>query len=144
MWTLWPGCVAPCRYPHGNYLPRLGPAACQCHSHATDCYYDPEVERRGMSLNIYGRYEGGGVCIDCQVGARRSGLDGPPPHGRKKHPVPQLARRCPSLRPRQAPTLLREGTPCSTAGPAHGLRRIEALLPSPDGLKMELTPLPAA
>ncbi|XP_036375311.1 laminin subunit alpha-3-like [Megalops cyprinoides] len=39
---------------------------CQCHSHATDCYYDPEVERRGASLNIYGQYDGGGVCINCQ------------------------------------------------------------------------------
>ncbi|XP_028831523.1 laminin subunit alpha-3-like [Denticeps clupeoides] len=39
---------------------------CQCHSHATDCYYDPEVERRKASLNIYGRYDGGGVCISCQ------------------------------------------------------------------------------
>ncbi|XP_072567322.1 laminin subunit alpha-3 isoform X1 [Paramormyrops kingsleyae] len=39
---------------------------CQCHSHATDCYYDPEVARRRASLNIYGRYDGGGVCIDCQ------------------------------------------------------------------------------
>uniref|UniRef100_A0A8C9W9F3 Laminin subunit alpha 3 n=1 Tax=Scleropages formosus TaxID=113540 RepID=A0A8C9W9F3_SCLFO len=39
---------------------------CQCHSHATDCYYDPEVDRRRASLNIYGQYEGGGVCIHCQ------------------------------------------------------------------------------
>ncbi|XP_062850491.1 laminin subunit alpha-3 [Trichomycterus rosablanca] len=39
---------------------------CQCHSHAADCYYDPEVERRGASLNIHGSYEGGGICIDCQ------------------------------------------------------------------------------
>ncbi|MFT7812246.1 laminin subunit alpha-3 [Arapaima gigas] len=39
---------------------------CQCYSHATDCYYDPEVDHRGASLNIYGHYDGGGVCIDCQ------------------------------------------------------------------------------
>ncbi|XP_053089113.1 laminin subunit alpha-3 isoform X2 [Pangasianodon hypophthalmus] len=39
---------------------------CQCHSHATDCYYDAEVERRRASLNIHGRYDGGGVCINCQ------------------------------------------------------------------------------
>ncbi|XP_060769555.1 laminin subunit alpha-3-like isoform X2 [Neoarius graeffei] len=39
---------------------------CQCHSHATDCYYDAEVERRRASLNIHGRYDGGGVCIKCQ------------------------------------------------------------------------------
>ncbi|XP_069076126.1 laminin subunit alpha-3 isoform X1 [Pleurodeles waltl] len=39
---------------------------CNCHGHATDCYYDPEVHRRGASLNIHGQYEGGGVCINCQ------------------------------------------------------------------------------
>ncbi|KAI5627197.1 laminin subunit alpha-5 isoform X1 [Silurus asotus] len=41
-------------------------SACQCHSHATDCYYDAEVERRRASLNIHGRYDGGGVCTNCQ------------------------------------------------------------------------------
>ncbi|CAN9502837.1 unnamed protein product [Ophioblennius macclurei] len=39
---------------------------CQCFSHATDCYYDPEVERRRASLDTFGRYDGGGVCINCQ------------------------------------------------------------------------------
>uniref|UniRef100_A0A8C8SFE1 Laminin subunit alpha 3 n=1 Tax=Pelusios castaneus TaxID=367368 RepID=A0A8C8SFE1_9SAUR len=39
---------------------------CNCHGHATDCYYDPDVEQRRGSLNIYGRYEGGGVCVNCQ------------------------------------------------------------------------------
>ncbi|XP_066575649.1 laminin subunit alpha-3 isoform X1 [Amia ocellicauda] len=39
---------------------------CECHSHATECYYDPEVDRRAASLNTFGRYEGGGVCINCQ------------------------------------------------------------------------------
>ncbi|XP_078791367.1 laminin subunit alpha-3 isoform X1 [Oryzias latipes] len=39
---------------------------CQCFSHASDCYYDPEVERRGASLDTFGRYSGGGVCVDCQ------------------------------------------------------------------------------
>ncbi|XP_055007957.1 laminin subunit alpha-3 [Boleophthalmus pectinirostris] len=39
---------------------------CQCFSHAFDCYYDPEVEQRGASLDIFGRYDGGGVCIGCQ------------------------------------------------------------------------------
>ncbi|XP_062987370.1 laminin subunit alpha-3 [Elgaria multicarinata webbii] len=40
--------------------------SCNCHGHATDCYYDPEVERRKESLNRYGQYQGGGVCINCQ------------------------------------------------------------------------------
>ncbi|XP_034469915.1 laminin subunit alpha-3-like, partial [Hippoglossus hippoglossus] len=39
---------------------------CQCFSHASDCYYDPEVEKRGASLDTFDRYDGGGVCIHCQ------------------------------------------------------------------------------
>ncbi|XP_031150036.1 laminin subunit alpha-3 isoform X3 [Sander lucioperca] len=39
---------------------------CQCFSHAFDCYYDQEVEKRGASLDTFGRYDGGGVCINCQ------------------------------------------------------------------------------
>ncbi|KFQ61756.1 Laminin subunit alpha-3, partial [Pelecanus crispus] len=39
---------------------------CNCHGHATDCYYDAEVDQRQESLNIHGHYEGGGVCINCQ------------------------------------------------------------------------------
>uniref|UniRef100_A0A8C0R110 Laminin subunit alpha-3 n=1 Tax=Canis lupus dingo TaxID=286419 RepID=A0A8C0R110_CANLU len=40
--------------------------ACNCHGHAIDCYYDPDVERQQASLNIHGIYAGGGVCINCQ------------------------------------------------------------------------------
>uniref|UniRef100_A0AAZ3PLT4 Laminin subunit alpha 3 n=1 Tax=Oncorhynchus tshawytscha TaxID=74940 RepID=A0AAZ3PLT4_ONCTS len=40
--------------------------SCQCHSHATECYYDPEVEQRTESLDTFGSYNGGGVCINCQ------------------------------------------------------------------------------
>ncbi|XP_012581235.1 PREDICTED: laminin subunit alpha-3 [Condylura cristata] len=40
--------------------------ACNCHGHAIDCYYDPDVERQQASLNIQGIYAGGGVCINCQ------------------------------------------------------------------------------
>ncbi|XP_046289595.1 laminin subunit alpha-3 isoform X1 [Marmota monax] len=40
--------------------------ACNCHGHAIDCYYDPEVEQQQASLNTQGIYAGGGVCIDCQ------------------------------------------------------------------------------
>ncbi|XP_010119438.1 PREDICTED: laminin subunit alpha-3, partial [Chlamydotis macqueenii] len=39
---------------------------CNCHGHATDCYYDADVDQRHESLNIHGHYEGGGVCINCQ------------------------------------------------------------------------------
>ncbi|XP_060030064.1 laminin subunit alpha-3 [Erinaceus europaeus] len=40
--------------------------ACNCHGHAMDCYYDPDVERQQASLNAQGIYAGGGVCINCQ------------------------------------------------------------------------------
>ncbi|XP_075350602.1 laminin subunit alpha-3 [Mycteria americana] len=39
---------------------------CNCHGHATDCYYDADVDQRRESLNIHGHYEGGGVCMNCQ------------------------------------------------------------------------------
>uniref|UniRef100_A0A8D2JZF2 Laminin subunit alpha-5 n=1 Tax=Theropithecus gelada TaxID=9565 RepID=A0A8D2JZF2_THEGE len=40
--------------------------SCNCHGHATDCYYDPEVDQRRASQSLDGTYQGGGVCIDCQ------------------------------------------------------------------------------
>ncbi|XP_036446627.1 laminin subunit alpha-5 isoform X2 [Colossoma macropomum] len=39
---------------------------CNCHGHAFDCYYDPEVNKRRASLNMQGEYVGGGVCMECQ------------------------------------------------------------------------------
>ena len=29
------------------------------------CYYDPDVDLERKSLDIYGNYEGGGVCQEC-------------------------------------------------------------------------------
>ncbi|XP_013362945.1 PREDICTED: laminin subunit alpha-5 isoform X2 [Chinchilla lanigera] len=40
--------------------------SCNCHGHAHDCYYDPEVDRRNASQNQDSVYQGGGVCINCQ------------------------------------------------------------------------------
>ncbi|KAM5246653.1 laminin subunit alpha-5 [Ctenodactylus gundi] len=40
--------------------------SCNCHGHAHDCYYDPEVDKRNASQNQDNVYQGGGVCIDCQ------------------------------------------------------------------------------
>ncbi|XP_005362806.1 laminin subunit alpha-5 [Microtus ochrogaster] len=40
--------------------------SCNCHGHAHDCYYDPEVDRRNASQNQDNVYQGGGVCLDCQ------------------------------------------------------------------------------
>ncbi|XP_039575088.1 laminin subunit alpha-5 isoform X1 [Passer montanus] len=39
---------------------------CNCNGHAYDCYYDPEVERHKASRTREDKFEGGGVCIDCQ------------------------------------------------------------------------------
>ncbi|XP_071835637.1 laminin subunit alpha-like isoform X2 [Apostichopus japonicus] len=38
---------------------------CNCHGHASECYFDEEIARNRQSLDIHGRYEGGGVCVDC-------------------------------------------------------------------------------
>lgn len=40
--------------------------ACNCFQHSNECIYDPEVDRQGLSLDIYGKREGGGVCQNCQ------------------------------------------------------------------------------
>lgn len=50
--------------------------ACNCHGHAHDCFYDPEVDRRNASRNQDNVYQGGGVCIDCQVGGGRPACGG--------------------------------------------------------------------
>lgn len=39
----------------------------QCHGHSHECYYNPEVDQRGLSLNTDGVYSGGGVCLNCTV-----------------------------------------------------------------------------
>ncbi|XP_049633449.1 laminin subunit alpha-5 [Suncus etruscus] len=40
--------------------------SCNCHGHAHDCYYDPEVDRLHASQDLEHVFRGGGVCIDCQ------------------------------------------------------------------------------
>ncbi|XP_055964055.1 laminin subunit alpha-5 [Sorex fumeus] len=40
--------------------------SCNCHGHAHDCYYDPEVDRLHASQDLEQVFRGGGVCIDCQ------------------------------------------------------------------------------
>ncbi|XP_075069530.1 laminin subunit alpha-3 isoform X2 [Mixophyes fleayi] len=39
---------------------------CNCHGHASDCYYDADVDYRQASLDVHRQYNGGGVCISCQ------------------------------------------------------------------------------
>ncbi|KMQ91666.1 laminin subunit alpha-1, partial [Lasius niger] len=38
---------------------------CNCNGHATSCRYDQEVANRRMSMDIRGKYRGGGVCVNC-------------------------------------------------------------------------------
>lgn len=40
---------------------------CNCHNHADDCVYNATVDARGLSLDIKGEYNGGGVCLNCKV-----------------------------------------------------------------------------
>ncbi|KAI8431212.1 hypothetical protein MSG28_001250 [Choristoneura fumiferana] len=39
---------------------------CNCHNHSTECSYDPATDEKHLSLDVHGRYEGGGVCQNCQ------------------------------------------------------------------------------
>ncbi|KYB27445.1 Laminin subunit alpha-1-like Protein [Tribolium castaneum] len=38
---------------------------CNCHGHATSCHYDESVDKAGLSMDINGNYQGGGVCDNC-------------------------------------------------------------------------------
>jgi hypothetical protein len=40
---------------------------CNCNGHATFCMYDQEVAEKRMSMDIRGKYRGGGVCVNCTV-----------------------------------------------------------------------------
>ncbi|XP_054012773.1 laminin subunit alpha [Hylaeus anthracinus] len=39
---------------------------CNCFGHSDECKYDPEIDEKHLSLDIYGNYEGGGVCQNCR------------------------------------------------------------------------------
>ncbi|KAM7136527.1 laminin subunit alpha-2 isoform 5-T5 [Molossus nigricans] len=49
----------------GTFLTKSECEECNCHGKAEECYYDEHVARRNLSLNIHGKYIGGGVCINC-------------------------------------------------------------------------------
>ncbi|XP_066470578.1 laminin subunit alpha-2 isoform X3 [Tiliqua scincoides] len=49
----------------GTFLAKYECEACNCHGKAEECYYDQAVADRKQSLNIHGKYIGGGVCINC-------------------------------------------------------------------------------
>ncbi|KAK6179097.1 hypothetical protein SNE40_011531 [Patella caerulea] len=39
---------------------------CQCYGHTSECIYDEKIARQRRSIDVYGNYEGGGVCQNCQ------------------------------------------------------------------------------
>ncbi|KAL1517260.1 hypothetical protein ABEB36_001047 [Hypothenemus hampei] len=39
---------------------------CNCFGHSNECVYDPEVDEKNLSLDVYGYYEGGGRCKNCR------------------------------------------------------------------------------
>ena len=40
---------------------------CNCFGHADECMYNQTIADLGLSMNIYGEFQGGGVCLNCQV-----------------------------------------------------------------------------
>lgn len=40
---------------------------CECNGHATECNYDSQIAVDKESVDITGRYRGGGVCFNCSV-----------------------------------------------------------------------------
>ncbi|KAL7984390.1 hypothetical protein Chor_002960, partial [Crotalus horridus] len=38
---------------------------CNCHNKTEDCYYDQRIADEKKSINIFGQFKGGGVCINC-------------------------------------------------------------------------------
>ena len=41
-------------------------AACQCYGHTNQCEYDADIDAKGLSIDIHGNYDGGGVCKNCR------------------------------------------------------------------------------
>lgn len=46
------------------------PIECNCHGHTDECEYNAEVNERKVSLDINGKYRGGGVCQNCKHNTR--------------------------------------------------------------------------
>ncbi|XP_042733401.1 laminin subunit alpha-2 isoform X5 [Lagopus leucura] len=49
----------------GTFLVKHECEPCNCHGKTEECYYDQNVADRNQSLNIFGEYIGGGVCVNC-------------------------------------------------------------------------------
>ncbi|CAD5221244.1 unnamed protein product [Bursaphelenchus xylophilus] len=39
---------------------------CNCHGHSDECIYEAELDEKKLSLDIHGKYEGGGRCLNCR------------------------------------------------------------------------------
>ncbi|XP_034018533.1 laminin subunit alpha-2 isoform X2 [Thalassophryne amazonica] len=50
----------------GTFLTRHVCEKCNCHSKAEECYFNQTVSDLSLSLDIHGKYRGGGVCISCR------------------------------------------------------------------------------
>ncbi|XP_071323558.1 laminin subunit alpha-2 isoform X3 [Trachinotus anak] len=50
----------------GTFLTRHICEKCNCHGKAEECYFNHTVADLSLSLDIHGKYRGGGVCIGCQ------------------------------------------------------------------------------
>lgn len=55
------------RWAVGNSTSSSTCEPCQCFNRANSCYYDENVASAKKSVNTFGIYEGGGVCVDCKV-----------------------------------------------------------------------------
>ncbi|XP_006029235.2 laminin subunit alpha-2 [Alligator sinensis] len=49
----------------GTFLAKHECEPCNCHGKTKECYYNQTIADRNQSLNVYGEYIGGGVCINC-------------------------------------------------------------------------------
>ncbi|XP_039603409.1 laminin subunit alpha-2 isoform X4 [Polypterus senegalus] len=49
----------------GTFLTRHVCEKCNCHGKSEECYYNQTVADNKLSLNILGKFDGGGVCVKC-------------------------------------------------------------------------------
>ncbi|KAM4693155.1 laminin subunit alpha-2 isoform 1-T1 [Discoglossus pictus] len=49
----------------GTFLVKHECEPCNCHWKSEECYYNQEIADRKLSLDIHGKYNGGGVCVNC-------------------------------------------------------------------------------
>ncbi|XP_058469730.1 laminin subunit alpha-2 isoform X2 [Solea solea] len=50
----------------GTFLTRHMCEQCNCHSKAEECFFNQTVADLSLSLDMHGKYRGGGVCVGCR------------------------------------------------------------------------------